>query len=172
MCQFLFGFLVVFIFGGAICYESLRWMSMREECDVKRLNHHKLLASDICKKDYGESVEAACAKANIELRTSSIQCASSEWWKRGEIYNLYTRLTESTTYVILLILIPVIYTIHKIFDAYQQRNMDDRTERMLTLYGYSREQQQQPPPPYQMPRLQQHRRGSQFIYNPNDDRAF
>lgn len=166
MCQFLIGFLLVFVFGGAVLYESLRWVSLREECEAKRLHHHKLLGSEVCKKDYGESVEAACAKANLELRTSAIHCASMEWWKRGEIYHLYTRLTESSWILALLILFPIVYTIYKAFDTYQQNRTDDRTERMMSLYGnYPRQHLLLEPDSVR------NKRRSHFIYNPSDERA-
>lgn len=131
MCSFIFGFLISVCFLGVIFYETLRWVSIREECFERRENHNKLIASDVCKKGYGENVEAMCSKAHIELRTPIAVWTSMEWWKRGEINHLYTRLTESYISIFLLVLIPILYIIYKTFDAFKQKDIDDRVERML-----------------------------------------
>jgi hypothetical protein len=169
MCRIVGGFLLVIILCCVILYEGLRWASIREECETKRLYHHKLLVSDVCKSDLGESVELACAKASLALRTGVLHCVGSEWWKRGEIYYLYTRLTESFTALILIVLTPILYIIYKVFDMLQKKSIDDRTERLLQQF---QQQQQYIPQIQYIPQVEHARRKSQFIYDPNADRAF
>jgi len=174
MCRVLGGFFVVVILGCVILYEGLRWASIKEECETKRLYHHKLLFSDVCKSDLGESVELACSKASHALRTGVLHCVGSEWWKRGEVYHLYTRITESFTALILLVLIPILYIIYKVFDILQKKSIDDRTERLLQQFQQHQQTQYIPQVQYIEPHPQSNhgRRKSQFIYDPNAERAF
>lgn len=116
---------------GVGFYETLRWHGVRTECETRRENHHKLLASDVCKKSYGEGVEMLCNKAHTELNTHIYISTTLEWWRQGEVYRLYTRLTESYTSLLVLVLLPILYVIYKIFDALKQKDMEDRVERMI-----------------------------------------
>lgn len=131
MCSFLAGVLLIFILSGACVYEGVRWYSTQEECQLKRNNFHKLLASDVCKAGYGETVDAACAKANLELRTSLIMCTAAGWWRGGEVYRIYTLVTDSYIFLGILILVPILYAIRSTFDYLNQRSTDDRVERLL-----------------------------------------
>lgn len=116
---------------GVGFYETLRWYGVRTECETRRENHHKLLVSDVCKKSYGEGVDALCNKAHTELNTHIYISTTLEWWRQGEIFRLYTRLTESYTSLLVLVLLPILYVIYKIFDALKQKDIDDRVERMI-----------------------------------------
>lgn len=131
MCYFFIGFFSVALLMGVGFYETLRWHGVRTECETRRENHNKLLASDVCKKSYGEGVDALCNKAHTELNTHIYISTTLEWWRQGEIFRLYTRLTESYTSLLVLVLLPILYVIYKIFDALKQKDIDDRVERMI-----------------------------------------
>jgi hypothetical protein len=146
----------------------MRWYTTQEECHVKRANFHKLLASDVCKSGYGETVDAACAKANLELRASTVlMCTAAAWWRSGEVYRLYTHVTDSYILLGVLILAPILYTIKSAFDFLSQRSVDDRVERLLQ----TQQQQGWPSPLQALPSYnygpqRTSRMRSNFVYNP------
>jgi hypothetical protein len=167
MCYFVLGFVSVSLLMGVGFFETLRWHNVCNECESKRQGYNKLLASDVCKKGFGESVEAICSKADVELRTSIYISTTLEWWRKGEIYALYMRLTESYTSLLFLVLVPILYVIYKIFDAFKQRDIDERVERMIQrqnpiMLSYPQQQQ------HQQERIRNQGFANLFISGPKD----
>lgn len=167
MCSFLIGFFGVLILSGAVFYECLRWISIQEECKERRDNHNKLVTSELCKKGYGENVEAICSKASVELRTPIYVWTSMEWWKRGEIHHLYSKLTESYISLLALILFPILYIIYKIFDSLKQKDIDDRVERMISKQTPLMIPYEYPPQEFSE-RRRRNNNSSHFISGPKD----
>lgn len=127
--------LVVFVLGislfGVSVYEALRWTLVQEACNLKRETHLRLLQSDVCKSGYGVSVETVCEKAQIELRSTLFACTATTFWRQGEIYALYTKVTESYILLGCIVLIPLLYIIHKVFDLINKRNAESIAERIM-----------------------------------------
>jgi hypothetical protein len=128
MCKFLFVFLLFGILSvvllGVSLYERMRWLTVQEACQLTRENHIRLIQSDVCKSGYGSSMESVCEKAQVDLRTGLLVCTALSFWKQSEVYSIYMRITESYLMLAVLILVPLLYTIHKVFDTFQRNNAE------------------------------------------------
>lgn len=175
MCSFIAGLLLVFILVGVGLYEFIRWENTKEECQMKHINFRKLLSSDVCKSGYGETVDAACARANLEVRTTLWMCTAAAWWRAGEVYRMYTLVTESYVLLGILILAPILYSIRLAFEYMNQRSVDDRVERLLQARTMSAPQAPTAPQLISLPsyteqhirRQQQRGMRSNFVYHPD-----
>lgn len=177
MCSFLQGALLVFVLAGYGLYEYARWELCKEECQVRHVNAHKLLNSEVCKGAFGESVEAACSKAQLEMRTLSWVCSSVLWWNKSWMHFVSSRITESYVMLGALILLPILYAIKRTFDHFGESRAEERMERLLStqrmlpmlqsIPTYSRgvsEEEEEVQHPRVLPRTRSIR--SNFVYNP------
>lgn len=135
MCSVIVVFFLGIVLCGVSVYEAVRWTLVQESCNLKRENHLRLLQSDLCKSGYGASVETVCERAQVELRNTLFACTATTFWRQGEIYALYTKITESYILLGCIVLLPILYIIHKIFDLINKRNTESIAERIMQQYS-------------------------------------
>jgi hypothetical protein len=178
MCIIVSVFLACIILAGIALHEGMRWNLVQEACGLKRENHLRLLQSDVCKSGYGSSMETVCEKAQIELRSTLLACTATTFWRQGEIYAIYMKITESYILLGCLILIPILYIIHKIFDFMHKKHTDDLMDRFVQRYNPAPSHPALTSYPSYIEEPQYERRirrrpQSQFIYEPaNNNRDF
>ena len=83
-----------------IVYESLRFYTHFRECDVAHQQNALLLDNPLCsdawqRHSHGPKQEAVCAKAAVENQVSVMSCAWQHMWLRGEVYRIFSMITES-----------------------------------------------------------------------------
>lgn len=92
--------LILLITTPFIIYESLRFYTHFHECDVAHAQNALLLDNPLCSDpwqlhSHGPKQQAVCAKAKAENQVSVISCAWQHMWLRGEVYRIFTMITES-----------------------------------------------------------------------------